>query len=176
VELGGDRTFRYRAPSITDVAMPLLCLGGLAVTGAALLRFALVYGALPSGRWQLWFLVAQFGVLLLACVWMDAYLRLWRARGYVEVTRVGVATHDWRGREERMFWDEVGELKSGRVPSFGRRTAIPNAAFELRGGGKVLRIGRRIEDRDELHDLIIERTGLVPAEKTWYGMVIYRRP
>jgi hypothetical protein len=88
---------------------------------------------------------------------------------------VGITARDWLGHEGRMFWDEVEELRAGQVPGFGRRTSIPDAAFELRGG-KMLRIGRRIEDRDELGDLIIQRAGLVQAGKTWYGVVIYRRP
>ena len=88
-------------------------------------------------------------------------------RGLVSVTGAGITVRNGRGREARLLWPDVQELRV--MPCLGFDT------LDIRGSGQRLRAEPGIRDWGGLRDLIIARAGLTDRQHKWWG-VLYRRP
>jgi hypothetical protein len=174
LELGPDRTFRYRAPSAIDVSALLLCAAWLVMTGARLARSALVRGGLGYLPWQVWAALVVFAAVPVLYLRLLLRQLLLRPCACIEVTRVGIVVCDWRGRATRLFWDEVNEVRH-RAPGCLGVVLVRPWSLELRAEGRCLRIPGPIEDGPELREIILACTGCT-EETRMGGQVRYTRP
>jgi len=100
-------------------------------------------------------------------------LRLLR-RGSVLVSRVGLAFTDGRGREQRVFWPDLREV---RVVAPLSGVVEPSGRLDLRhdAGRIVIPLGLTRADWEELRRLILGLAGLTCETRRWWG-VTYTRP
>ncbi|MBM3471794.1 MAG: hypothetical protein FJX75_00810 [Armatimonadetes bacterium] len=94
-------------------------------------------------------------------------------RGFVLVSRVGLAFTDGRGRQHRAFWTEVRELRvvaplSGVTAPFGRLDVRSD------GGRILIPPGLTRQDWEELRQLTLGLASLSEQTRKWWG-VIYTR-
>jgi len=121
-----------------------------------------------------WVLPVAYGLGAAGCAWGIVHHVLLARRAGVLVTRVGLLVRDWRGREQRLFWDQLLEL---RVIAWLSGVRPPYGLLELRTAADQVRIPSGLVRRDweDLRDLVIRHAGLTETTRKWWG-VTYRRP
>ena len=179
-ELGPDREFSFGGLRWQLWGTPVVLLAAAVNIGfplwvwlnsRAILSNA---GSLAGSRWELVFTIMLWAVVVVASVHGFLHnLRLAR-QGLVLVSRVGVAFTDGRGRQRRVFWRELVEL---RIVAPLSGVNLPFGRLDLRTVGDRLGIpyGLTRADWEALRDLILTQAGLSAVTRKWWG-VIYTRP
>jgi hypothetical protein len=99
---------------------------------------------------------------------------LWWRNGRVSATGFGLEVRDWRGRERRIHWDEIQEL---RVRALLPGVPHPRGTLELRGPNDPVYIAEGLgqDGWTWLRDQILAHAGLTESTRRWWG-VRYTRP
>ena len=165
-----DRTFGFRVPMgfrilvLTNLAVPLVWITSLVLTGASPLPSPASMRAGATGFW----VIAGFAVLGCACtarlVWRQLVCCRLVREGQVDVTQVGIVLSNWAGHSEGILWDEIEEL---RIPTLGHAMTYWALGLDIRGAGKRLRISSFVEEKRLLRELIVQRAGLSEKGHTY---------
>ena len=179
MDLGPDREFGYHVKwrvagaalgCAMIVAIPVVWTVTFWRMSMAMARYGQP-SLLPRIGWGETWVIAVYGAFGIAHVLALIHDALLGRNGSVLVTRVSIVVRDWRGRDSRMFWEEVEEL---RAMVFLRNTPFA-PILELRGQGRRMRIAGGIEDGVDLCELIIAQAGLAEKHAGWF-LVVHRRP
>jgi len=181
MELSADRTFRYRPLWywwLYLLGVGLFCLVVIALVGSVLAysaRLAHDMGEVPpqlSRVMVMGWVVVGLGAILggLHLLWWVQWVML-RRRGSVETTGAGVTVCNWRGKPDRLFWEDVSELQVRATVGFLRSGWV---RFDLLGESKRIFVNYGIEEPDELLSRILAHTDLPHAETCRWGTRHYR--